>query len=154
MLTTAAPGINSVKNISLRVYTKEDVEEIWEHIIQMLERSVSVSKGMMSIKLMQELINDGSAAAFVTFRGDVVESAIICSVVNYAYYRSARILACGGKNLHHAMQNFDALQSWSLLNECKEIEGWVEPEMCRYLRRFGFKPKKTIVSFDLRSKLQ
>jgi hypothetical protein len=156
MLTTREPGINSDKeDFRAGVLDQMAVLVLWDELVPILQRSVEVSQGMMSLGWLEEWAKRGEASVFVTWREGRIESVLVATIAIYPYYRSARIVACAGKNLAEAADKYmDLLHSWALLNDCQEIEGWVLPPLARMAKKFGFRLKRQIVSLDLRSKLQ
>lgn len=155
MLTTRARGINSDRHpLFARSYCKEDIPYVWEELREHLQRCVEVSNGMLGLATTEKWLLSGDAKAFATIRGDVMESVVVTTFVEYPYYRSLHILALAGIRLKDMVQHFDLLQSWALLNECREIEGWVNPVMARAARKYGFRFKKTLISYNLRTQLQ
>lgn len=156
MLTTRARGIISVKDrLVARALIHDEIPNAWEEIQPYLERSVEASMGMSSVDQLYKQLCEARASAIVVMRDGVVETVLVVTITQYPTYRAACVTACGGKNLTDAArEHFDILESWALLNECSEIEAWVAPGMARLLRRVGFKHKKAIVSYSLRSRLQ
>lgn len=154
MLTTAARGINSNRKLEARVYDKEGIGFIWPEIEPILERSVEVSKGMIGMDSLESMLAKDEATAFVLLENGRVQAVLVARVIPYNTYNAARIIACAGIDLAGAMEYWDVLESWALLRDCSEIEGWCNPSMARLVGRFGFKTKKHIVTRDLRSKLQ
>jgi hypothetical protein len=152
---TLAIGTNSDKDkVEMRCFAQDTIGLVWDELVPMLQRSVDASHGMMSVEVLRDWLREGVAAAFVTLRDGVPESVVVLNVVVYAHYRAARIIACGGERLDHAMRNFDMVKSWALLNNCQEIEGWVNPPLTRLTKKWGFRLRKHIISYNLREKLQ
>lgn len=155
MLTTRVRGINSGNSDRVAVvYDKDSLIFVWDEMRPMLERCIEVTRGMLTMELMEVRLSNGEWTAFAVLYNGSLESVLVVGTVEYSSYRAARILACAGKNLHEAMKYFDVLEAWALKNNCQEIEGWCEPSMVKLVRRFGFSTKKVIVSRNLRSKLQ
>lgn len=151
--TTLVPGINWAKLEPIR-YTPEMIPHVWGALAPMLERSLRHARGTMVLDEFREMLLDGSATCFATVKEARIELMLVILPVDYATYRVARILACSGKGLKEASQFLDALEAWALTQGCVEIEGWCRPAMVRLTQRLGWQPKFTIVSRNLRGKLQ
>ena len=155
MLTTAAPGISSDKT-SLRawVYTKDQIPLAWEDLEPFVEKSIDKSFGMMASRQVYEMLCDGSAVAFVTARGNDIQLVAIIRFVQYASYGVGRFIAMAGRDLRGAHLFLPAIEQWAVSMGCVEIEGWCRPAVTKILRRLGWTPKLTLLTRDLRRKLQ
>ena len=136
------------------VYTAEIIPAVWDEMEAMLERAFKYNYGMLSKAAIFNWLVDGSATAFATTRDNRLIMVLVVMKVDYAHYSAARIIACAGRELQGAMQFIDALEAWALTQGCVEIEAWCRPAMVRLTRRLGWLPKLTMVSRDLRRKLQ
>lgn len=153
MLTTIRPGINSDRAVPV-VYRTEDIPAVLDLLDPFLQRSADESFGMADLDYLQKMLLSGNAHAFAMVRQGMPVFVIVVAMVEYATFRSARILACAGENLRGASQYFDALAAWALTQGAVEIEGWCRPSMVRFAKRFGWRPRVQIIIKDLRGKLQ
>lgn len=120
----------------------------------MIERGLRHARGTMLLDEFRVMLLNGSATCFATIKYARIELMLVVLPVDYATYRVARILACSGRGLKEAAQFLDALEAWALTQGCVEIEGWCRPAMVRMAQRLGWQPKFTIISRNLRGKLQ
>lgn len=152
--TTAAHGISSDK-LTPHVFVSEHLPLIWDEIEPMLERSIDVSKGAVTLKGLYNLLSHGEAVTFATLRNNRIELVVVARFVEYPDYRAARIIACAGKGLKEAMKFVHCLETWAFEGGCVEIEGFChDPRTARLCRQLGFGHKFTAVSKNLRGKLQ
>ena len=151
--TTQVAGTNSAK-LEAYVYRPELIPLVWGEMENVLEKCFEKTAGILSAEQVYQWLTEGTAIAFATVKENRLEAVLIVTKVNYAKYSIARIVACGGMNLKGAMQFIDALEAWAFTHGCVEIEAWCETPVARLVRRYGWKSKLTIVSRDLRRKLQ
>ncbi len=137
-----------------QVYNKSNLSLVWGEVEPMLEKSIEVSQGMITMGVIKMLIDDGRGVVFTTQRDGRIEAALVARVVEYATYNAARIVACAGRNLAEASQFIDVIEEWAFNAGCVEIEGWCRPSMTRLANKLGWKTKVSIVTRDLRRKLQ
>lgn len=150
--TTIRPGINSGKLVPFR-YEPDAIPLAWEELEPFIERSIEESFGMLTTKLIYEMLVRDQATAFATIRDGAIECVLILMMIDYTTYRSARIIALGGKNLKAAYKFVDALEAWAFIQGAVEIEGWCRPSMERLVRRLGWHKRVSIVVRDMRSKM-
>ena len=152
-LTTTLPGTGS-GNLEPYVYRPELIPLVWDEMEAVLMPCFEATNGMLNSKQVYEWLMQEHAVAFATVRNGRLAAVLVVLKVNYASYSVARIIACAGKDLKGAMQFIDALEAWALTQGCVEIEGWCLKSAARLVRRYGWKDKLTIVTRDLRRRLQ
>lgn len=138
------------------MFTSDEVPGVWPEVEPILARCVEISQGMLTLENLYEMLckRYNLATLFITLRDNKVESALILWVVQYGAYRAAQIVAFAGKNLLQCHEYIEVLDTWARKLDCVEIEGWCRPEMARLVRRLGWQPKLTMMTRDLRRKLQ
>lgn len=146
-------GTNSDKLVPV-IYPSEAIPSIWEEMEGVLAICETVSNGMITTKLIHRWLLDGDAVAFGILKDEKLLSVLVVMPVQYATYKVARVIAYAGKNFIGTMQFIDALEAWALMQGCVELEGWCREEVVKLVSRYGWKPTLTIVSRDLRRKLQ
>lgn len=155
MLTIVAPGISSEKEpLQACVYSKHEIEGVWDLLEPFFQRSIDVSNGRLTMRWLQQGLLLGAIVAFATYRKDKLEMVLAVEMANYPGMDVARIVAIAGKNLKEASRFLDALETWALSQGAVEIEGFCRPAMVRLARHFGWKPQVLIVTKDLRRRLQ
>lgn len=155
MHTTLQHGINSAKGLSPNIAHPAQIEGLWEEMEPFIQRSVEHSPvGMLTVDSIRQLLLEDHAAVMYTTRDERIVALLVVRKVHYASYCSVRIIACAGRELKEASRFIDVLSAWCLTMGCVELEAWCRPAMVRLLRHFGFRTKITVVSLDLRGKLQ
>lgn len=132
------------------------VPGLWESIEELVQRSVdNTPAGMLTVEVVKRMLFEGDATALYTSRDGEVELLLVVMVVNYSSYKAARVIACAGRDMAEASLFMDVLSCWALTMGCLEVEAWCQnPATVRFVHRAGFKTKTTVVSLDLRGKLQ
>jgi hypothetical protein len=155
MRTTTARGTSSDKErLYPQVYGRDNIAVVWEEVEPLLQKSVEVSRGMITLERIKNLLAQEEAVAFCTLRDNKVQAVLVTQIIQYCSYRSARIIACAGRELRGAMEFISVLDAWAMSQGAVEIEGWCRPEMVRLTRRLGWKEKFVCVTRDLRRTLQ
>lgn len=150
---THRPGTSSDK-LQGYIVADEFLPMMWPELEQMLHRSVEYHQGTLSLKTIYEWLTNGHASAFVVTKDNRIQLVMILNIVTYSSFKAVRIAACAGKNLKESMKFIHELECWALTQGCVEIEAWCRPAMVRLVQRFGWMPRSTIVTRDLRRKLQ
>jgi len=148
------PGLRKDKGWNVYLMHQVEVPVLWELLEPLLARAVQHGRGMVTCEGMRELLFQGVARAFILLEDDQIRAIFVAKPVCYDKYRAVRIIAAAGRGMKHAMAQLHVLEAWALTLEAVEVEGWCRPAMERLLRKYGFKYKATIVSLDLRRKLQ
>ena len=152
-LTTIPPGTSSDK-LAAWVFTNEQIPLVWEQIEPFIEKSVEASQGTITTRMIYDMLCEGSAVAIGTADGTEIKLVTVLRRIEYANYSAARIIAMAGTGLREAHRFIEAVEAWAISLDCVELEGWCRPAVTKLLRRLGWKPKFTIVTRDLRRKLQ
>lgn len=153
--TTQAPGTNSA-NLVAHLFFKEELPFIWEELEDFLRRSAETTNGSTTVKYLQDVLLAGEAIVFAALRDNKIIGVVVARFVEYPGYVAARILACAGSEAQKCRELLEEpLESWALKGGAVEIEGLCcNPAMVRFVRRFGYKPRVTTVTKDLRRRLQ
>ena len=146
-------GISSAKPTPV-IYPIETIPHVWEEMEAILAASDTISGGMITVELLKHWLLNGDATAFSITKYGQMESVLVIMKVDYATYSVARVVAYAGKDFIGTMQFVDALEAWALMQGCVELEGWCREEVVKLVSRYGWNPKLTIVSRNLRGKLQ
>jgi hypothetical protein len=136
------------------VLLKEEIATHWPFLEPMIARSVAKSKGTVTTEVIYKALCQGEIVCFGTAIDGEPEAIIVVQATRYETYTAGRILACAGKNLKDAMQFWHIVEGWAHDMEAVEMEAWCRPAVERLLRRYGWRHKFSIVSLDLRRKLQ
>lgn len=147
-------GTNSDEPLRPVLIGPQEVRVYWESIEPFIARSVKRAYGTLTVDYIQDMLFRGYAVAFLTMRGEEIIAVLICDRVFYATYTSIRVIACAGQELKEAVQFMDILDAWAISQGAVEIEAWCRPAMVRLSKRLGWTPKFTIVTRDLRRRLQ
>lgn len=130
------------------------IPEVWNRLEPMIRRSCEESQGMASVDQILGMLMNGDAVCMGVGEEGEPRLLIVATIVQYPQYRAVRIIALSGSKLRESMQHFSVLEDWALSQGAIEIEGWCKPAVARMHARNGAKPKVTIMSWDLRGKLQ
>jgi hypothetical protein len=133
---------------------RELIPEVWDQLEPMIKRSCDRSQGMASVDQILGMLLAGEAVCMGVSENGQPMLVIVATVVQYPVYCAARVIALAGKNLKEAAKHFSVLEDWALSQGAVEIEGWCGPAIARMHYRNGAKHKVSIVTWDLRSKLQ
>lgn len=147
-------GLRKLQGLNAFVLHSEEVEVLWPLLETFYARSIRMSKGTMSLASLQQQLFSKQAVAIVMLDNDTIVAAFAGRVVEYDSYRAFRITAAAGFQMKEALARIDVLITWALKQGVTELEGWCRPAMVRLLRPAGFKPKFTIVTLDIRRKMQ
>lgn len=146
---------DKVMQLEPNIANPGQIESMWEEIEPLMQRSIdNTPAGMLTVDVIFELLIHNQAALMYTSRGSKIVMALVVQKVHYSTYCVARVIALAGTELSSAYSFLDVLAAWCLTMGCVEIEAWCSPALARFHRRAGFKHKTTIVSLDLRGKLQ
>ena len=158
MYTTIVHGTSLVEaERTPFIYSPQRVVQDWQMIEPLIVRSTEQSQGMILVEQIKAQLLEGKAALFTVEKwSGEIESLVVLEVVHYGTYTAARIIACAGEAIAESMKFIDALESWALTQGAIEIEAWCKPAQERLFCRptFGFKHKCSIITRDLRRKLQ
>jgi hypothetical protein len=134
---------------------KGEVLERWEELEPLIVRSCKHSQGSMSVEWVKKALLNGEAICMCTVENHEIVFATVTEIVNYPKYRVAVITAAAGSRAEESWHRFShILEEWAFSMGALEIQAYTRPAMARLLRRLGFQPKFTIVSKDLRRRLQ
>lgn len=152
--TTLALGTNSA-DCRAHIFTREDLHLIWEELQPFLMSSIEQSPGW-TLEALQKVITDGDAVVFTLFKKERLVWMIVAQFINYPMYRAARIIAHAGVDFKKATEFNQILEDWASMGGAVELEGCCADERVVRLvgRAPGWKKKYTVMSKDLRGKLQ
>jgi hypothetical protein len=136
------------------VLLKEVIPTHWPFLEPMVARSVAKSKGTVTVEVIHDALISGEVVCIGTAADEEPEMMIVIQAIRYQTYTAARIIAAAGKNLKDAMAFWHVVEAWALGVKAVEVEAWCRPSVERFLRRYGARHKFSIVSWDLRRKLQ
>lgn len=154
MLTTPAPGTSSDRGLQSYIFSPGEIPAAMDDLRPFLELSAKESKGMISASGLERMLLESEAVAFATIREHEIEAVLVLTIVEYDTYKAARVIACAGKSLIEASKFLDALGSWALTMGAIELEAWCRPAVENLLLKLRWEHKVSIVTYDLRRKLQ
>lgn len=146
-------GISSAE-LEPIVFEQSAIPAMWPELEALLLPCIEEANGMLSSASLLQWLLEGWATAFATIKENKVVAVLIIMPVDYATYRCARVVACGGSDLRGATKFIDALEAWALTQGCVELEAWCRPVVARLIHGFGWNQKLIILNRDLRRKLQ
>lgn len=146
-------GTNSDRLLPF-VWYKGDAMLHWDRYEHLVVDSVAHSKGTLTVAGVAEALQNGSACAMGTERNGEVVMILVARIVEYETFNSARIVAMAGRNLREAHKFMHLLEEWAFAQGAVELEGWCRPAVQRLLQRMGWKHKFSIMTYDLRRRLQ
>lgn len=147
-ILTKHPGVHAF------VLLKEDLPGWWDTIEPFIARSVAHSQGTVTVEGIKESLCEGVRVCIgAAYRGEPFLVAVL-RPVSYQTYIAARIEAIAGRNIKQAACCMPVIAQWARDIGAVELEAWCRPAVVRLLQRWGWKPKFTIVTLDLRRNLQ
>lgn len=147
-------GLRKLPGLNAFILHSEEVEVLWELLEPFVASSVRHSFGTVTVEGIRKMLFEKQVTAGVLLENDKFVSVFVFHVVPYETYKSVRIIAAAGKRMEEAFKRVDVLITWALSHGASEIEGWCRPSMVRFLRRYGFKPRLSMVTLDIKRSMQ
>lgn len=126
----------------------------WDRYEHMVESSLRHSMGTLTLDTMKKGVEEGVYTAFGTECGEEIRLIVLARIVDYDTFRVGHIGAMAGKGLKEASEYLHVLEEWAFSQGAVELHGWCRPAIGRLLLRYGWRHKFSVMSFDLRRRLQ
>lgn len=147
-------GLRKLPGLNAFILHSEEVEVLWELMEPFIASSVKHSFGTITTEGIRKMLFEKQGVAAVLLEDDKFVSVFAFRLVDYETYRSVRIVAAAGKRMEEAAKRIDVLITWALSHGASEIEGWCRPSMVRLARKYGFKPRLSMVTLDIKRSMQ
>ena len=147
MTATRAPG----KSYKISVINQNEVEAVWPHIVEHLERAVAFSDGEIETEDFLPFLLNEEMQLWVAVGGGECVAAMVTQIIVYPRKKILRVIAIGGRDMKIWMQHIDMLENYALAMGCTELEAWTKRGFLRVLK--DWKMSHIVIKKDLKGRL-
>lgn len=147
MTATRALG----KSYKISVINKNEVEAVWPHVVEHLERAVAFSDGELKTEDFLSFLLAEEMQLWVAVGDRECVAAMVTQIIVYPRKKILRVIAIGGRDMKIWMQNIDMLENYALAMGCTELEAWTKRGFLRVLK--DWKMSHIVIKKDLKGRL-